>query len=62
MKFKELRKSLGLKTSPFDDIPTSPDDNGPEENYPFYILRKQQEIKSKFKRVGKTKNEVKKKK
>ena len=62
MKFKDLRKSLGLKRSSFDDIPTSPDDNGPEENYPFYILRKQQEIKSKFKRVGKTKNEVKKKK
>ena len=35
---------------------------GPEENYPYYILNKQQDIKSKFKRIGKTKKEEKKKK
>ena len=41
----------------FDDLHQIKKDSilGPEENYPYYILNKQQDIKSKFKRIGRPK-------
>ena len=56
---KDIRKEIeNMWNKSFDDLHQIKKDSilGPEENYPYYILNKQQDIKSKFKRIGRTKS------